>query len=157
MIGNISILVKKTRTLEQEYGREPNVEEIAEELGWTQEKVVEFMGYLRKDEPLEEELESGTERQELIADENAEDVESDVDRLIIVNGVQSLLNTLSPQSREVLRRRFGMIPYKEKSKLDKVAQEMKIKKDTVKIHQMLGMRKLGGNKEAKELWKSLED
>lgn len=99
------------RTLERRLGRDPEVEEIADELGLEPERIVELIRYSRDhvslDAPVEEN--GDTALGDLIARETApgpDEMVLDAEDLARLN---QMLSTLDERSADVVRRRYGLI------------------------------------------------
>ncbi|GAB2487480.1 sigma-70 family RNA polymerase sigma factor [Luteococcus sediminum] len=98
------------RNLERQLGREPEVPEIAEELGLTEERVVDLIRYSREhvslDAPVEE---SGdTSLGDLIAKETAPGPDEMVLDAEDRQALEDMLEGLDERSADVVRRRYGL-------------------------------------------------
>lgn len=110
MIEQINKVVRESRTLMQKLGREPNDEEIAQQLGWPVARVKQVKNVAR--EPISLETPIGEEEDSLLGDfiEDKE-IESPAaqtaDRLL-AEQIASVLDTLPEREQEVLKMRFGL-------------------------------------------------
>lgn len=98
------------RNLELTLGREPEVEEIAEELGIEPEKVIDLIGYSRDhislDAPVEED--GDTSLGDLIARETAPGPDEVVLSHEERDRLDSMFEALDARSADVVRRRYGL-------------------------------------------------
>lgn len=110
MIEQINKVTRETRLFQQEFGREPTHEELAERLGWPVAKVKGVKNVAR--EPISLETPVGEEEDSLLGD-FIEDKEVDspaiaaADRLL-AEQINSVLNTLPVREQKVIRMRFGL-------------------------------------------------
>lgn len=109
MVENMSRMVKVTRDLVQKLGRDPTMEEIADEMGISVEKAKEMMTMIQ--EPLSLETPVGEEEDSYLKDFLEDDqTKGPIDALLFASmreQVEEALSTLSPREQEVLRLRFG--------------------------------------------------
>lgn len=98
------------RNLERELGREPEVEEIAEELGIEPEKVIDLIGYSREhislDAPVEEN--GDTSLGDLIARETSPGPDEVVLSHEERERLDAMFEALDERSADVVRRRYGL-------------------------------------------------
>jgi len=110
MVETINRLVKTSRQLLQQLGREPTLEEVATEMDIPLERVSEIKRIAP--EPLSLEAPVGEEENSHLGDfVPDEEVKSPVDaasNLVLRENLERVLNTLSPREREVLKLRFGL-------------------------------------------------
>lgn len=110
MIEQINKVTRETRLFQQEFGREPSPEELAERLGWPVARVKGVKNVAR--EPISLETPVGEEEDSLLGDFiEDKDVDSPAvaaaDRMLAeqINGV---LSTLPQREQRVIRMRFGL-------------------------------------------------
>ncbi|MGD8237433.1 MAG: RNA polymerase sigma factor RpoD [Armatimonadota bacterium] len=110
MVETINRLVKTSRRLLQQLGREPTLEEVAMEMDIPLERVSEIKRIAP--EPLSLEAPVGEEENSHLGDFVPDDeVKSPVDaasNLVLREQLERVLDTLSPREREVLKLRFGL-------------------------------------------------
>ena len=110
MVETINRLVKTSRRLLQQLGREPTLEEVAIEMDIPLERVSEIKRIAP--EPLSLEAPVGEEENSHLGDfVPDDDVKSPVDaasNLVLREQLERVLDTLSPREREVLKLRFGL-------------------------------------------------
>jgi RNA polymerase primary sigma factor len=110
MIEQINKVVRESRQLMQKLGREPNDEEIAQQLGWPVARVKQVKNVAR--EPISLETPIGEEEDSLlgdfIEDKEAENPANQTAFTLLKENLHSVLETLPPREQEVLRMRFGL-------------------------------------------------
>ena len=110
MIENINKLMRASRRLVQEYGREPTTQEVALELEVTPERVREIMKISQ--EPVSLETPVGEEKDahlgDFIEDPSAPTPPDAVSAQLLKEQVEDVLGTLSERERRVLQLRFGL-------------------------------------------------
>ena len=131
------------RNLERQLGREPEVIEIAEELGLTEEKVVELMRYARDHVSLDAPVEADgdTPLGDLIARETApgpDEVVLDAEERARLDG---MLAGLDERSADVVRRRYGLLDGRQ-AKLADIGQVWGITAERVRQIERLALAKL---------------
>ncbi len=110
MIEQINKVMRETRLFQQEQGREPLPEELADRLGWPVSKVKGVKNVAR--EPISLETPVGEEEDSLLGDfiEDKE-VDSPVNTAayrLLSEQINSVLNTLPAREQKVIRMRFGL-------------------------------------------------
>ncbi len=110
MIEQINKVMRETRLFQQEHGREPNPEELADRLGWPVAKVKAVKNVAR--EPISLETPVGEEEDSLLGDfiEDKE-VDSPVNTAayrLLHEQISSVLSTLPAREQKVIRMRFGL-------------------------------------------------
>ena len=110
MIEQINKVVRESRQLMQKLGREPNDEEIAQQLGWPVARVKQVKSVAR--EPISLETPIGEEEDSIlgdfIPDTDAENPASRTAYTLLQEQLRSVLSTLPPREQEVLKMRFGL-------------------------------------------------
>src|SRR5215469_7895492 len=129
MVETINKLVRISRRLLQELGREPTDEEIGEEMGITPEKVREIVKVSQ--DPVSLETPIGEEEDSHLGDfvEDREAVSpSDAASLTMLHSeVEDVLDTLTPRERRVLQLRFRQIEAKALRKLRHPSRSKKLR------------------------------
>ncbi|HPJ14898.1 MAG TPA: RNA polymerase sigma factor RpoD, partial [Spirochaetota bacterium] len=110
MIEQINKVTRETRLFQQEFGREPSPEELAERLGWPVARVKGVKNVAR--EPISLETPVGEEEDSLLGDFiEDKDVDSPAvaaaDRML-AEQISGLLSTLPQREQRVIRMRFGL-------------------------------------------------
>jgi RNA polymerase primary sigma factor len=110
MIEQINKVVREGRQLMQVLGREPSDEEIADRLGWSDQKVKSVKNVAR--EPISLESPVGEEDDSLLGDFiEDKDVENPANQTaftLLQEQLSGVLSTLPPREQEVLKMRFGL-------------------------------------------------
>ena len=110
MIEQINKVVRESRNLMQKLGREPNDDEIAQQLGWPVARVKTVKTVAR--EPISLETPIGEEEDSLlgdfIEDKEVENPANQTAYTLLQEQLRSVLSTLPPREQEVLKMRFGL-------------------------------------------------
>jgi len=110
MIEQINKVVRESRMLMQTLGREPTDAEVADKLGWTEEKVKTVKNVAR--EPISLETPVGEEEDSLLSDfiedKEVEDPAKQTAYAILKEELNQVMATLPEREQEVLRMRFGL-------------------------------------------------
>ena len=110
MIEQINKVVRVSRTLMQNLGREPTDKEIADVLEWPESKVKTVKSVAR--EPISLETPVGEEEDsvlsDFIEDKDAENPANQTAYKLLQDKIRELLSTLPEREQEVLRMRFGL-------------------------------------------------
>jgi RNA polymerase primary sigma factor len=110
MIEQINKVVRESRQLMQQLGREPTDEEIAERLGWNAQRVKSVKNVAR--EPISLETPIGEEEDSLLGDFiEDKDVENPANQTaftLLQEQLTGVLSTLPVREQEVLKMRFGL-------------------------------------------------
>ncbi len=143
MIETINKLIRTSRYLVQELGREPAPEEIAEKMEFPLEKVRKVLKIAK--EPISLETPIGEEEDSHLGD-FIEDkkVTSPVDAVINLNlseQTRKVLSTLTPREEKVLRMRFG-IGEKADHTLEEVGQDFAVTRERIRQIEAKALRKL---------------
>jgi len=133
MVETINKLVRVSRRLLQELGREPSDEEIGEEMGITPEKVREIVKVSQ--DPVSLETPIGEEEDSHLGDfvEDREAVSpSDAASLTMLHSeVEDVLDTLTPRERRVLQLRFGLIDGHQRT-LEEVGKRFGVTRERIR-------------------------
>jgi len=143
MIETINKLIRTSRYLVQEFGREPTPEEIADKMEFALEKVRKVLKIAK--EPISLETPIGEEEDSHLGD-FIEDkkVTSPVDAVINLNlseQTRKVLSTLTPREEKVLRMRFG-IGEKADHTLEEVGQDFLVTRERIRQIEAKALRKL---------------
>ncbi len=157
MIETINKLIRTSRYLVQELGREPTPEEIAERMDFPVDKVRKVLKIAK--EPISLETPIGEEEDSHLGD-FIEDrrVTSPVDAVINLNlseQTRKVLATLTPREEKVLRMRFG-IGEKSDHTLEEVGQDFHVTRERIRQIEAKALRKLRHPSRRKELKSFIE-
>ena len=152
MIETINKLIRTSRYLVQELGREPTPEEIAEKMDMPIEKVRKVLKIAK--EPISLETPIGEEEDSHLGD-FIEDkrIMSPADAVISMNlseQTRKVLATLTPREEKVLRMRFG-IGEKSDHTLEEVGQDFFVTRERIRQIEAKALRKLRHPSRAKKL------
>ena len=152
MIETINKLIRTSRQLVQEIGREPSPEEIAERMQLPLDKVRKVLKIAK--EPISLETPIGEEEDSHLGD-FIEDkgVVSPLEAVIKANLSEQtarVLATLTPREEKVLRMRFG-IGEKSDHTLEEVGQDFEVTRERIRQIEAKALRKLRHPSRAKKL------
>ncbi len=152
MIETINKLIRTSRHLVQELGREPTPEEIANEMALPLEKVRKVLKIAK--EPISLETPIGEEEDSHLGD-FIEDkrVTSPLDSAIkgdLQEQIKKVLHTLTPREEKVLRRRFGIGEAADHT-LEEVGQEFDVTRERIRQIEAKALRKLRHPSRSKRL------
>ena len=125
---------KPSRDLQQELGREPRVQEIAERLELTPERVLEIQASSRQpvslETPLGNEDSAGT-LGDLIADRSVRSPHDMAAHSMLRRHMDDAMQVLSPRERQVLRMRYGLAGGREHT-LGEIADQLGVTSERVR-------------------------
>lgn len=141
----MSGLARATRELEQELGRAPYTEEIADRMGLTVEQVEVVMHVARAnislDEPVFYEGEEVV-RSNAVADPQARDPYTESERSWLTRAVEQAAEELTPRERQVLGCRFGLFGFPELPTLEAIGKKLGFTRQRIQQHEQTALRKL---------------
>ncbi|HTU71144.1 MAG TPA: RNA polymerase sigma factor RpoD [Candidatus Baltobacteraceae bacterium] len=156
MVETINRLIKVSRQLLQELGREPSVEEIAEAMALTPEKVREVMKISQ--EPISLETPIGEEEDshlgDFIEDQEAVAPAEAASVMLLKEKMQDVLQNLTERERKVLVLRFGLEDGHQRT-LEEVGQEFGVTRERIRQIEAKALRKLrhpSRGKALKDYW-----
>ncbi len=143
MVETINRLVKTSRQLLQQLGREPTLEEVAADMDMPLERVSEIRRIAP--EPLSLEAPVGEEENSHLGDFVPDDeVRSPVDaasNLVLREQLEQLLHQLNPREREVLKLRFGLDDGYPRT-LEEVGQQFQVTRERIRQIEAKALKKL---------------
>ncbi len=152
MIETINKLIRTSRQLVQEMGREPTPEEIAERMELPLEKVRRVLKIAK--EPISLETPIGEEEDsslgDFIEDKNVVSPLEAVIKSNLADSTAKVLATLTPREEKVLRMRFG-IGEKSDHTLEEVGQDFQVTRERIRQIEAKALRKLRHPSRAKRL------
>lgn len=157
MVETINKLIRISRQLLQEYGREPTSEEIAKEMGITVEKVREIKKISQ--DPVSLETPIGEEEDSHLGDFIPDDdVPAPVDAAaysMLKEQLMEMLDTLSDREKKVLMLRFGLEDGRPRT-LEEVGKEFNVTRERIRQIEAKALRKLRHPSRSKKLKDYLE-
>ncbi len=152
MVETINKLIRVSRQLVQELGRDPLPEEIAEEMGITVEKVREIMKISQ--EPVSLETPIGEEEDshlgDFIPDQDALAPAEAAAFTLLKEQLVHVLDTLTPREEKVLKLRFGLEDGKART-LEEVGREFSVTRERIRQIEAKALRKLRHPSRSKKL------
>ena len=143
MVETINKLVRVSRQLVQELGREPTPEELAKELNMPVDKVREISKISQ--EPVSLETPIGEEEDshlgDFIPDEDAPAPSEAASFVLLKEQLGAVLETLSEREAKVLRLRFGMDDGRART-LEEVGKEFNVTRERIRQIEAKALRKL---------------
>ncbi len=138
----ISRIKKTTKLLSQEMGRKPTEEEIATRM----EMTIEKLRFIAKSAQLPISLETpiGKEEDSRLGDfieSDGETPEDQVSKNLLREDLESVLSTLSPRERDVLRLRYGLDDGRMKT-LEEIGQIFNVTRERIRQIEAKALRKL---------------
>ena len=153
----INKLVRVSRRLFQELGREPDDEEIAEEMGLTPEKVREALRISREPVSLSSPIgeEGNAELGDFVEDTQAIAPSEAASQTMLHIEVENILDTLTPRERRVLQLRFGLVDARQLT-LEEVGKRFGVTRERIRQIEAKALRKLRHPSRSKRLTDFLE-
>ena len=143
MIETINKLVRTSRLLVQELGREPTPEEIAEKMDMPVDKVRKVLKIAK--EPISLETPVGEEEDshlgDFIEDKKVINPAEAIVNLNLAEQTRRVLSTLTPREEKVLRMRFG-IGEESDHTLEEVGQDFNVTRERIRQIEAKALRKL---------------
>ncbi|MBV9579599.1 MAG: sigma-70 family RNA polymerase sigma factor [Chloroflexi bacterium] len=134
MVSAIGDVYRAARELQQELGREPRVQEIADRLELTPERVMEIQASARQpvslETPLSSEDSAGT-LGDLIADRSVRTPHELAAHSMLRRHMDDAMQVLSPRERQVLKLRFGLAGGREHT-LGEIADELGVTSERIR-------------------------
>ncbi|MGQ9843609.1 MAG: RNA polymerase sigma factor RpoD, partial [Spirochaetota bacterium] len=152
MIEQINKVMRETRLFQQELGREPSPEELADRLGWPVSKVKGVKNVAR--EPISLETPIGEEEDSLLGDfiEDKE-VDSPVNTAayrLLSEQINAVLSTLPAREQKVIRMRFGLDDGYSHT-LEEVGYVFKVTRERIRQIEAKALRRLRHPTRARKL------
>ena len=143
MVETINKLIRVSRQLLQQLGREPSPEEIAKEMEISVERVREIMKIAQ--EPVSLETPIGEEEDshlgDFIEDQDAPAPADAASFMLLKEQLEEVLDTLTPREEKVLRLRFGLDDGRART-LEEVGQNFGVTRERIRQIEAKALRKL---------------
>lgn len=157
MVETINKLIRVSRQLLQELGREPSPEEIAEEMGMPVERVREILKISQ--EPVSLETPIGEEEDshlgDFIQDDNVPVPAEAAAFTLLKEQLAEVLETLTDREQKVLRLRFGLDDGRART-LEEVGKEFNVTRERIRQIEAKALRKLRHPSRSRKLKDYLE-
>lgn len=152
MVETINKLIRVSRQLVQQLGREPTAEEIAAEMGIAPEKVEEIHRIAQEPVSLETPIgeEEDSELGDFLEDKDIPSPEEAAAQQLLREQLEEMLEELTDREREVLRLRFGLEdghPYT----LEEVGRRFGVTRERIRQIEAKALRKLRHPSRSKKL------
>ncbi len=152
MVETINKLIRVSRQLLQELGREPTPEEISKELNMSPEKVREIMKIAQ--EPVSLETPIGEEEDshlgDFIPDDDAPAPSESASYVLLKEQLLEVLGTLTPREAKVLKLRFGLEDGRART-LEEVGKRFDVTRERIRQIEAKALRKLRHPSRSKKL------
>jgi RNA polymerase primary sigma factor len=157
MVETINKLIRVSRQLLQELGREPSPEEVAKAMDVSVERVREIMKIAQ--EPVSLETPIGEEEDshlgDFIEDQDAPAPAEAASFMLLKEQLEEVLETLTPREEKVLRLRFGLDDGRART-LEEVGQYFGVTRERIRQIEAKALRKLRHPSRSKKLKDFLE-
>ena len=134
---------KMQRKLTLELGYEPSIQELAQALDMSEEKVMEIMQIAREPASLETPIgeEDDSNLGDFVADSNVVTPEANVESVMLREHIDTLLGDLKERERQVIVLRFGLEDGHPRT-LEEVGKEFNVTRERIRQIEAKALRKL---------------
>ncbi|MDX8402090.1 MAG: RNA polymerase sigma factor RpoD, partial [Mariprofundaceae bacterium] len=152
MIETINKMVRVSRQIAQEIGREPTPEELAEHLEMPLDKVEQILEVAKEPVSLETPIGDDEDSQlgDFVEDEKAEDPLDATVKKALAEAIQEVLHELTDREQKVLRMRFG-IDMNTDHTLEEVGKQFGVTRERIRQIEAKALRKLRHPSRAQKL------
>ena len=152
MVETINKLIRTSRHLLQQLGREPSPEEIAEEMEMPVEKVMEIQKIAQDPVSLETPIgeEDDSHLGDFIKDEDSPAPQDSAAYTLLKEQLEEVMGTLTPREAKVLKLRFGLEDGKART-LEEVGKEFMVTRERIRQIEAKALRKLRHPSRSKKL------
>ena len=152
MVETINRLIRTSRHLLQQLGREPSPEEIAKEMDIPVEKVMEIQKIAQDPVSLETPIgeEDDSHLGDFIQDEDSPAPQDSAAYTLLREQLDDVMNTLTPREAKVLKLRFGLEDGKART-LEEVGKEFDVTRERIRQIEAKALRKLRHPSRSKKL------
>ena len=152
MVETINRLIRTSRHLLQQLGREPTPEEIAQEMELPVEKVMEIQKIAQDPVSLETPIgeEDDSHLGDFIQDEDSPAPHDAASYTLLREQLEEVMKTLTPREAKVLRLRFGLDDGKART-LEEVGKEFDVTRERIRQIEAKALRKLRHPSRSKKL------
>ena len=152
MVETINKLIRTSRNLLQQLGREPTQEEIAKEMEIPVEKVAEIQKIAQDPVSLETPIgeEEDSHLGDFIKDEDSPAPHDAASYTMLKEQLEEVMSTLTPREAKVLKLRFGLEDGKSRT-LEEVGKEFNVTRERIRQIEAKALRKLRHPSRSKKL------
>ncbi|MFA0816142.1 MAG: RNA polymerase sigma factor RpoD [Anaerofustis sp.] len=152
MVETINKIMRTTRVLVQELGRDPSTAEIAEKMGMSEERVIEILKIAQDPVSLETPIgeEEDSHLGDFIPDEDALAPEEMASYMLLREQLFEVLDTLTDRESKVLILRFGLEDGRPRT-LEEVGEIFKVTRERIRQIEAKALRKLRHPTRSKKL------
>ena len=152
MVETINKLIRTSRQLLQQNGREPTPEEIAKEMEISVEKVMEIQKIAQDPVSLETPIgeEDDSHLGDFIQDEDSPAPQDSAAHTLLREQLEEVMNTLTPREAMVLKLRFGLEDGKART-LEEVGKQFDVTRERIRQIEAKALRKLRHPSRSKKL------
>ena len=152
MVETINKLIRTSRHLLQQNGREPTPEEIAAEMEIPVEKVLEIQKIAQDPVSLETPIgeEDDSHLGDFIEDEDSPSPQDAASYTMLKEQLNDVMKTLTPREAKVLRLRFGLDDGKSRT-LEEVGKQFNVTRERIRQIEAKALRKLRHPSRSKKL------
>ncbi len=152
MVETINKLIRTSRHLLQQLGREPTPEEIAEEMEIPVEKVTEIQKIAQDPVSLETPIgeEDDSHLGDFIQDDDSPAPQDAAAYTLLREQLEEVMKTLTPREAKVLKLRFGLEDGKSRT-LEEVGKEFQVTRERIRQIEAKALRKLRHPSRSKKL------
>jgi len=152
MVETINKLIRTSRHLLQQLGREPTPDEIAAEMDISVEKVMEIQKIAQDPVSLETPIgeEDDSHLGDFIKDEDSPAPHDSAAYTLLKEQLEEVMNTLTPREAKVLKLRFGLEDGKART-LEEVGREFEVTRERIRQIEAKALRKLRHPSRSKKL------
>lgn len=152
MVETINKLIRTSRHLLQQLGREPSPEEIAAEMEIPVEKVVEIQKIAQDPVSLETPIgeEDDSHLGDFIQDDDSPAPQDAAAYTLLREQLEEVMKTLTPREAKVLKLRFGLEDGKSRT-LEEVGKEFQVTRERIRQIEAKALRKLRHPSRSKKL------
>ena len=152
MVETINKLIRTSRHLLQQLGREPSVEEIAEEMEIPVEKVMEIQKIAQDPVSLETPIgeEDDSHLGDFIQDDDSPAPHDSAAYTLLKEQLEEVMNTLTPREAKVLKLRFGLEDGKART-LEEVGRQFQVTRERIRQIEAKALRKFRHPSRSKKL------
>jgi len=152
MVETINKLIRTSRHLLQQLGREPTPDEIAKEMELPVEKVMEIQKIAQDPVSLETPIgeEDDSHLGDFIPDDDSPAPQDSAAYTLLKEQLEEVMNTLTPREAKVLKLRFGLEDGKART-LEEVGKEFQVTRERIRQIEAKALRKLRHPSRSKKL------